>query len=257
MFDYTKAIFGKTLSDLKRLEKAWSFSTISVYIAYLIYAIAANYGILTANIILLSLSVAYFVFYLVVIIKGSEILKSRKRFAKKAYRYLKYMINTATLITALYNISVHPYDTHPLRLIAVIFMTMLLLIQLVLEVSITVVERRFNMFIEAFYADIEFVTKPVNTVKNVFKRITGQDVEPERERSEEREYLDMLVQEAYEENSQTSSTGRRKRDDEKSSPLGKYLSKIMSKRANKNEDDDEEIDVEVSLVAKNDNDQNS
>ena len=49
MFDYTKAIFYKTLADLKLFVKIWTIGTLGVYIAYLIYAIAAGSGNLAAN----------------------------------------------------------------------------------------------------------------------------------------------------------------------------------------------------------------
>ena len=54
MFDYTKAIFKKTLADLKLFERIWSIGLLSVYITYLIYAIVSGSGVLLANIFLLS-----------------------------------------------------------------------------------------------------------------------------------------------------------------------------------------------------------
>lgn len=233
MFDYTKAIFNKTMSDLKLFAKVWTLGTLGVYIAYLIYALAAQSGFLAANIILLILSVAYFVFNLILIIKGSELLKSRKRFAKKTYKYSKYVINSVTLITALYSIWLTPDNVHPFKLLITVFMTIMLVVQIALEVSVTIVEKRFNMFIEAFNADIEFVTKPVNTVKNVFKKITGQEVEPEKEHSKDRIYLDDLMEQERKIKSQQKADAKAERNEKISSWLDSRISKLKINRRKK------------------------
>lgn len=238
MFDYTKAVFSKTLSDLKLFEKIWSISTLEVYIAYLIYAIASGTGILIANIVLLTLSSLYFVFYLVMTVKGSELLKSKRKLIKKTYKYSKYIINAATLATVLYAIARSPYNVHPFKLIVTFFMTMLLLIQFVLEISIAIIEKRFNMFLEAFRADVEFVTKPVNTVKNVFKRITGQEVQPEEEHSKDRVYLDSLVQKKRDEKSSEKTSDRSVRKEKISSWLDSRISKISIKRKSNTDKED-------------------
>jgi hypothetical protein len=230
MFDYTKAIFNKTLADLKLFARIWTISTLGVYIAYLIYAIAADSGNLTANIILLALTSIYFTFYLMMIIKGSEILKSRRKIVKKSYKYSKYIINSITLSTALYSIWLYPDNVHPFKLLITVFMMIMLVVQLALEVSVVIVEKRFGMFMEAFHADIEVVTKPVNTVKNVFKKITGQEVEPEKERSKDRIYLDKLVEQARDAEATKKAQTKAERSEKISSWLDNHLSKISFKR---------------------------
>ena len=230
MFDYTKAIFYKTLADLKLFAKIWTISTLGVYIAYLIYAIATGSGSLVANIILLTLTSIYFAFYLMMIIKGSELLKARKKIVKKTYKYSKYVINAVTLSTALYSIWINPYNVHPFKLLVTVFMVIMLVVQLALEVSVIIVEKRFNMFIEAFHADIEVVTKPVNTVKNVFKKIVGQEVEPEKERSKDRVYLDKLVEQGRDAESAKKAASKAERNEKISSWLDNHISKLPFKR---------------------------
>ena len=230
MFDYTKAIFYKTLADLKLFAKIWTISTLGVYITYLIYAIATGSGSLVANIILLTLTSIYFAFYLMMIIKGSELLKARKKIVKKTYKYSKYVINAVTLSTALYSIWINPYNVHPFKLLVTVFMVIMLVVQLALEVSVIIVEKRFNMFIEAFHADIEVVTKPVNTVKNVFKKIVGQEVEPEKERSKDRVYLDKLVEQGRDAESAKKAAAKAERNEKISSWLDNHISKRPFKR---------------------------
>lgn len=241
MFDYTKAIFNKTLSDLKLFAKIWTVSTLGVYVAYLAYAIAASSGFLAANIVLLILTVAYFIFYLLAVIKGTELLLTRKRIVKKAYKYTKYVINSVTLITALYSIGVSPYSVHPFKLLITVFMTIMLVVQLALEISVVIIEKRFNMFIEAFNADIEFVTKPVSTVKNVFKKITGQEVEPEKERSKDRLYLDELVEQGRDAKASKKAAAKAERNEKLSSWLDRHLSKLHGKRKKVEQTENKEL----------------
>lgn len=241
MFDYTKAIFYKTLADLKLFAKIWTISTLGVYIAYLIYAIAAGSGNLVANIILLTLTSVYFTFYLVMIIKRSELLKAKRKIVKKTYKYSKYVINAVTLTTALYSIWLYPDNVHPFKLLITVFMMIMLVVQLALEVSVIIVEKRFNMFMEAFHADIEVVTKPVNTVKNVFKKITGQEVEPEKERSKDRIYLDNLVEQGRDAEATKKAQAKAERSEQISSWLDNHLSKISFKRKKKETVENKEL----------------
>ena len=235
MFDYTKAIFNKTMSDLRLFAKIWTLGTLGVYIAYLLYATISTSEFLAANIVLLVLTVAYFVFNLILITKGSEILKARKRLAKRAYKYSKYVINSVTLITALCSIWLNPYDVHPFKLLITVFMAIMLVVQLALEVSVTIVEKRFNMFIEAFNADIEFVTKPVNTVKNVFKKITGQEVAPEKSPSKDRVYLDELIEQERDAKSMQRAAAKAKKSEKISAWLDNRISKLKANRKQKEE----------------------
>ena len=258
MLDYTKAIFNKTLSDLKLFAKIWTISTLGVYIAYLIYAIAASSGSLVANIILLTLTAVYFALYLIMTLKGSDALKSKRKIIKKSYKYSKYVINTVTLATALYSIWVTPFAVHPFKLLATVFMAIMLIVQLVLEVSVSIVEKRFGMFVEALRADIEFVTKPVNTVKNVFKKITGQEVEPEKEKSKDRMYLDELVNHERDAKSKAKASAKAERGEKISAWLDSHISKISLKRKKKSADEpfkelpapteDEVIEIEKENV---------
>ena len=235
MFDYTKAIFNKTMSDLKLFAKVWTLGTLGVYIAYLLYATISTSEFLAANIVLLVLTVAYFVFNLILITKGSELLKARKRLAKRAYKYSKYVINSVTLITALCSIWLNPYDVHPFKLLITVFMAIMLVVQLALEVSVTIVEKRFNMFIEAFNADIEFVTKPVNTVKNVFKKITGQEVAPEKSPSKDRVYLDELIEQERDAKSMQRAAAKAEKSEKISAWLDNRISKLKANRKQKEE----------------------
>ena len=98
MLDYTRVALNQIISDFKKIAYIAGVATQILYILYLIYAIAANTGILWVNIILLTLSVAYFVFSLIIQnkkITDKQQIKSKKsihRTAKKIYKYSKLIL---------------------------------------------------------------------------------------------------------------------------------------------------------------------
>ena len=63
MFDYTKAAVKKTVEDFKKLDYVRNVATQILYIVYLIYAVCVSAGKLWADIPLLALAVAYFLYY--------------------------------------------------------------------------------------------------------------------------------------------------------------------------------------------------
>jgi hypothetical protein len=63
MFEYSRAAFGKVVSDIKKLVYACDIAAQSVMIVYLFYAISTGAGKLWANIPLLVLCVGYFLFH--------------------------------------------------------------------------------------------------------------------------------------------------------------------------------------------------
>jgi hypothetical protein len=65
-------------------------------------------------------------------------------------------------------------------------MALMWLLSLVLELVTLIVEKRFEMLKEAFSADMEFITKPVNAVKNTVKSIIGKEVDEKNSSDEER-----------------------------------------------------------------------
>ena len=90
MFDYTKAAFKKTVSDFKKIDLIRNISTQLIYIAYLIYVICIQSGNLIANVILLSLASAYFLFFLYMKIRGVK--RNVKRTVKNVYKWSKQLV---------------------------------------------------------------------------------------------------------------------------------------------------------------------
>ncbi|MBR2971884.1 MAG: hypothetical protein IKC61_03020 [Clostridia bacterium] len=91
------------------------------------------------------------------------------------------------------------------------------MIQILLEAVRLILNSRLDLFAEALRADFEFVTKPVDSVKNTFRKFMGKDVKDEREPTKERTYLDSVVEKfrakkAEEKNEKKAEHGERLSD---------------------------------------------
>ena len=96
---------------------------------------------------------------------------------------------------------------------------------------------------EALHADVEFVTKPVNAVKDTFSKILGKEVDEKPEPTKARLYLDDLVQTAKEEKSEKKAEAKAAKTEKFSSWLDKHFSKSNSK--SKENDDAIEAAYEI------------
>ena len=218
MLDYTKAIFSKTKKDLDTALTVFQFGTQILYIVYLVCILFTSSPIWYLYLSLLIVSVAFFVFDLVtrsgirslrelgIPFFGTNEHKQRLYRTKKKrsnIRRIKFCISHTlkllVLASSLYPIIVAPFDVHPIHIICTTAMILLWIMQIMLEILRMIFAGRLELFYEAMHADIEFVTKPVTSVKNVFKKIVGKEVEEPAAPTKERLFLDELVAQRKEE----------------------------------------------------------
>ena len=200
MFEYSKAAFGKVVSDVKKLVYACDITVQALMIVYLIYALVTDAGKLWANIPLLVICVGYFLFFLLYT-KGNPFHKRNgaEKTVGKIVKYSKLFIKFCTLGVTLYGIYIattHP--TAPAVMLAAMSIVGWLL-QVVFEVIKLIVENLFDLAKEAVTADVEEIMKPVTTVKNFFKKNTEQETEPAKEKTKRRLWLDEKVSKMREE----------------------------------------------------------
>ena len=213
MLDYTRAIFHKTKKDLDTALTFFQFGTQILYITYLICILFTKSSIWYLYLSLLIISVAFLAFdiatrYGIKSLKdvGISLLGNKER-KEKLYRvkqnrrnirkikfYTSHILKLSVLASSLYPIIASPYSVHPIHIILATVMAFLWIMQIVFEILRLILEDRFDLFIEAMHADIERITKPVNTVKNAFKKLVGKEVEEPAEPTKERIYLDSLVE---------------------------------------------------------------
>ena len=156
MLDYTKKVFAKTVEDLKMLAFVCSLALQSFQIFYLIYALCSGSGILAANIALLAISSAYLIF--MIYIRWKQTKKEIRRLFKTIYRWGKRLIKLFTLGVSVYGIYITYSQTATvstiISVILLVFMLLAWVLDLLLEVTIRVAEKRGKMFFEAFKEDM-------------------------------------------------------------------------------------------------------
>lgn len=192
MFDYTKMIFEKTVKDVKAVAYLSNIAMQALYLIYLVYALIAKTGFWYVNASLLALSTAYFIYFL----HSSNHERKNKLLDKKVrkvYTRIKQAIKLFPLAVALYSLYLTIENVNVFTLISTTFMLITWLLQLIFDVLATIIGNRIDLFKEAIEADVSELTKPVKSVGNFFKRVTGQEIEDEKAPSKTRLWLDEKI----------------------------------------------------------------
>ena len=258
MFKYTKAIYTKTKRELETALRIFQLGTQVLYIAYLICALLARNSIWYLHLTLLIISLAFLAFDVVTHNNLSSVKKEKVSFFKRKTQnnklkkirklrrnikkwkfYISHLLKAFVLATAFYPIIVSPYSVHPLSVICTTVMAFTWIMQIVFEVLRLILEDRGEMFIEAIRADVEFITKPVNTVKNTINKFFGKEVNEDEEPTDERVYLDNLVEK---EEAQASDKGEK---------ISEWLNSRISKFMKRS---DSTTDAKEYIVISSDND---
>lgn len=215
MLDYTKAAIKKTVDDFKRLDYLRNVATQILYLAYLVYALCAGAGFVWANITLLAISATYFVFFLVVTGGSPQGAQGRKEPLKRTVSLIftrcKQVVKLVTLVIMIYGIYA---ATKHLTAPAVVFAAFLIvgwLLQIVFEVVFKFFINRAQFILEGIEADYEQLTKPAKTVGNFFKKLAGKEIEPQKEKSKQRLWLEQKVAENRAEKIEKKQTEKRQK----------------------------------------------
>ena len=228
MFDYTKTAVNKIVADFKKFFHRFSVCAQIVYIAYLIYALFANTELWIINTILLVISVAYFIFFLIATAKDAD--KKLKKRVKTIFTRCKQVIKLFTLGVMLYGIWQTSTHVDPLSVILTALMIVGWVLQILFEVIFTFFLNKVNFVWEAVQADREEITKPVKNIGNFFKRITGKEIEEEKEPTKNRLLLDGMVEEYREKKSEERNAKKRAK---KQAKLEEKIAKKQAKKKNK------------------------
>lgn len=228
MFDYTKTAVNKIGDDFKKFFYRYQIVAQLVYIAYLIYALVQNKGAWYVNGLLLLLSAAYFVFFVVATRKEAKsVLKKR---VKRVFTECKRLIKFYTLCVMLYGVWQTATDADPLSVVLSALMIVGWVLQILFEVILKFFLDKANFLLEAAKADAESIAKPVKNVGNFFKRVTGQEVEERKEPTKHRLLLNEMVEKYREKRkAEKEEKKRRKKQDGKNAKLEKRQAKRTAK----------------------------
>lgn len=261
MLDYSKAILDKTQKELETALRIFQFGTQIIYIIYLFYLLFTPNEIWYLHLSLLIISAAFFVFDIfstkeIRSIKEETVskfgkrkhqekltrAKKRKNTVRLVKFYVSHVIKLFVLASTFYPIIVAPDTVHPLSIMCTTVMVLLWILQIIFEVIRFVLEGRAELFMEALRADVEFVTKPVNKIKDTFNTLMGKEVEDRPEPTKARLYLDELVEAVKSEKNAKKSESQSSKTQKLTSWLDEHLSHLNDRRGTKEELLEEDFD---------------
>ena len=197
MFERTKAAFNKTVRDIKKLIFLFTLSGLIVNVAYLVYALIAPSGNAIANWVLLGTTLAYLLFYLITTGFGRELdgNKSLKKGGKILFKWLKRLVKVYTLAIAVYGICIGNEKINALFILLIGGQALAVVFGLVFDLLALVIERRAQLFIDGFMADIEPVLKIKRGMENVSRFFHREPKIPDPTPNENQLYLEQLAAE--------------------------------------------------------------
>ena len=177
---------------------------------------------------------------------------SSKKVVATVFKNAKRIIKLYTLGIAVYGVfTTVSTELNPLSLLLCCFMIVGWVLSLVFDVAIKIIESRFGLVGEAIQADVDNLLKPARSVGNFFKKMTGQEVEPEREPTKNILMLDKKIEERKEAQQKEKAAileeqkakrkkssglfAKKQKPEETQTPLTKKEQKAMQKAAKKAE----------------------
>ena len=175
VLDYTRVALRNTARDVKRASFAFTIGANLLYMAYLIYAIIVDAGILYLNIALAAITAAFFVFYIVTAIDESK--KHARKAGVKTYRYIRLVADFFTLAASVYGIYIASSHATVLSLFLCATSLVGWTVRFILTLLSAYVEAHVNYIMTAVSADVEVMKRPLSTVENVINNVMGKGVE--------------------------------------------------------------------------------
>ena len=246
MFDYTMAAYRKTVKDCKNISYITSLTLQVVYLIYLVYAVIAAALSPDVNLIINSLlfllSSAYLVFFLILTKCGKDIdAQKRGKIVKKIFTWCKRLIKVYTLGVMIYGVFQTVTAVNPFAVVFAVLMVVVFVLQIVFDILLYIVEKRLSIFITAITHDIKPLSETVRKSGNFFKKLKGEETEPEPFVSEldekNLEILAPLVEKEMEtrreKQEDRKQERKRQKQEDKERRKAEKLAKRLEKRAKK------------------------
>jgi hypothetical protein len=193
MFSYTRSIINDTVESLKKAAVGIDVFVQLFYIAYLIFALCCDVGILVANVILLSLSLAYLVFFFITKKDSyTKLEKSKRNRIRAITRWLKRAVNFIVIVISVAELCISPSKYDNISIIFTMFMVLGFVFTVTLDLLIMVVSARLQLIYMAVELDVDNIKKPFTTPVNAVKRIFGKETKEKEYDSRKLSILDAL-----------------------------------------------------------------
>lgn len=245
MFELTKAAFKKTMDDFKKVVYVTSVATQTVYLIYLCYALFWGNANPIVSGILAGISFAYLVFFLIVTKFGKSLDEQAnlKRSVALIVKWSKKLIALYNIGVMLYGITLTAQAVTPIALILNAMMLVGFLLGVVFDVITTIVRNRAQLFITGIEKDIAVIKQPATNVGNFFKKITGQEIEPEPQMTKKEEKnLQMLTSIAEKTKEEERNAKQAKKEKQKQRKTERALAKKQERQAKRKKQIDEPLD---------------
>ena len=173
MIKYTKAAIDIMIRDIKILSNILKYLTLTLSLAYYIYALITQIGNSVVNIVLISLIGCFLIFELITI--KIDINKITKRVIRRIYRWSKLIIKASVLAATLYSLYLTSITTNGLTIVLSTLTLIFFVIQLIVELLRFLFERYKDLLLDAVKQDIdnfkENASKPVENIVNATRKI--------------------------------------------------------------------------------------
>ena len=236
MFELTKAAFKKTMEDFKKVIYVTGVSTQVVYLIYLCCALVLGNANRIVSGILAGISFVYLVFFLIVTKfgKAPDGRENLKRSVALVVKWSKKLIALYNIGVMLYGITLTAKAVTPLALVLNAMMLVGFLLGVVFDVIMAIVKNRAQLFITGFEKDVATIKQPATNVGNFFKKITGQEIEPEPKRTKKEEKTLQLLESIAEKTKEEQAAAKlAKKEQQKQRKTERALAKKQEKQAKK------------------------
>lgn len=173
MFKYTKAAINLIINNLKLYGTIMRFGASLFSISYYIYSLISKTGNMIVNITLIILIGAYLIFETITLNKN---IKSVRKVVHRSYKYVRLAFKAFTLGSLIYSIYLTSTHVNALRIILTTLMVILFIIEILFEIIRFLVEHNADFLFQAIKQDYEEAKKPVNDIRNVFRKMKGENI---------------------------------------------------------------------------------
>ena len=233
MFELTRSAVQKTVDDIKKICYLFTVGTQFVYLVYLVYSLLAGRGNIIVNALLTAISLAYFIFFLIVTELGKS-PKGKSNLTKpvaKAVKYCKRIISLYNLGVALYAITVTAQSFTVVAIVCNALMLIGFLFGVIFDILVAVIENRLDLFMFSFKEDLERAKQPAKAVGNFFKKITGREVEEAPPKTEKEEKTIAMLEGVYEKIKEQKALSKQAKKEEKLQKRAKEKARRQAKKA--------------------------
>lgn len=206
MLKYTIAAIEKTIDDIKLLARTFEFILAFMQIPFAVYNLATNTGIFLVNLALLIISSAYFIIFLIASRAYSTTLKKQekkhwkniKAKAKKIARWSKRPVQLYSFAIIIYGLTIPTTAFKPLSIILLLLQLLTFIIFFFIDLLSIAIEKRKNLFKEAWKSDMDDIKEPGRIVGNAVKSIFGKETTPKPTASRTEQILNKYIQDKKE-----------------------------------------------------------